>query len=104
MPTAPYLELENINLKGDKMTTQIAIEGKLPQSLSEYASDPCCQEVLEFLRQHPRTRFSQLVIVYALNSNRLYIERALSYLTDSGMIRRYLKNNVPFYSLSVEQW
>lgn len=85
------------------MTTQITIEGKLPQSLSEYASDPCCQEVLEFLRRHPRTRFSQLAIVYTLNCHRLYTERALGYLTASGLIKSYLENNVPFYSLSAEE-
>lgn len=84
------------------MTTQIAIEGKFPQPLSEYASDPCCQEVLEFLKRHPRARFSRLVIVHALNNHRIYIERALSYLTASGVIKGYLENNVPFYSLSAE--
>jgi len=86
------------------MTTQITIEGKLPQSLSEYASDPCCQEVLEFLKRHPRTRFSQQAIVYTLSCHRWYTEKALGQLTDSGVIRRYLKNDVPFYSLSAEEW
>jgi N-glycosylase/DNA lyase len=80
-------------------TSQIAIKGKLNQSLSEYADAPCCQEVLEFLKRHPHTQFSRLAIVHALNSHRLCTERALSYLTDSGVIRKYLKNNVPFYSL-----
>jgi hypothetical protein len=81
------------------MTAQIANEGNLPQPFGEYDSDPCCQEVLEFLRRHPRTRFSQLAIVRNLNSNRLYIERALACLTASGVIKSYLENNVPFYSL-----
>jgi hypothetical protein len=86
------------------MIAQIANEGNLTQPFSEYANDPCCQEVLEFLRQHPRTRFSRLAIAHALNSNRLYIEQALSYLTNSGVIRRYLKNNVTFYSMGAEEW
>jgi len=81
-------------------TSQIAIKEKLSQSLSEYANAPCCQKVLEFLRRHPQTWFSRLAIVHALNSHRLCVELALSYLTDSGVIRGYLKNNVPFYSLS----
>jgi hypothetical protein len=83
-------------------TSQVAIEEKLPQPLGEYASDPCCQEVLEFLKRHPRTRFSRQAIVYALSCHRLYTEKALGQLTDSGVIRRYLKNDVPFYSLSAE--
>jgi hypothetical protein len=56
------------------------------------------------LKRHPRTQFSGLAIVYALSCHRLYTEKALSYLADSGMIRRYLKNNVPFYSLSSKEW
>jgi hypothetical protein len=51
------------------------------------------------LRRHPRTRFSQLAIVRTLNSNRLYIERALARLTANGVIKKYLENNIPFYSL-----
>jgi len=81
------------------MTIQFTNEGNLPQPPDRYDSDPCCQEVLEFLRRHPRTRFSQLAIVRTLNSNRLYIERALARLTASGVIKKYLENNIPFYSL-----
>jgi hypothetical protein len=88
-----------MDLEGDKMIAQIANEGNLPRPFDEYGSDPCCQEVLDFLRRHPRTRFSQLAIVRNLHSNRLYIERALSCLTASGVIKNYLENNVPFYSL-----
>jgi hypothetical protein len=80
-------------------TTRIAIEEKFSQLLSEYANDPYCREVLVFLRRHPYTRFSRLAIVHALNSHRLYIEQALNHLTNSGVIRSYLENNVPFYSL-----
>jgi hypothetical protein len=79
--------------------TRIAIEEKISQLPSEYANDLYCQEVLIFLRRHPYTRFSQLAIVHALNSHRLYVEQALNHLTNSGVIRSYLKNNVPFYSL-----
>jgi len=82
--------------------SQIAIEEKLSQLLSEYANDPYCQEVLEFLRRHPRARFSRLAIVHALNGHRLCTERALKHLTNSGVIRSYIENNVPFYSLRAE--
>jgi hypothetical protein len=71
----------------------------LIQPFSEYDSDPCCKEVLEFLGRHPRTRFSELTIVHTLNSNRLYVERALAYLTAKGVIKSYLENDVPLYSL-----
>ncbi|MDH5364594.1 MAG: hypothetical protein OEW82_05450 [Dehalococcoidia bacterium] len=79
--------------------TRIAIEEKLSQLLGEYANDPYCREVLVFLRRHPYTRFSRLAIVHALNGHRLCVEQALTHLTDSGVIRRHLENNVPFYSL-----
>jgi hypothetical protein len=79
--------------------TRIAIEEKISQLPSEYANDPYCRKVLVFLRRHPYTRFSRLAIVHALNSHRLYIEQALNHLTNSGVIRSYLENNVPFYSL-----
>lgn len=84
-------------------TTRIAIEEKLSQLPSEYANDPYCREVLVFLRRHPYTRFSRLAIVHALNGHRLCVEQALSHLTNSGVIRRYLENNVPLYSLA-EEW
>jgi hypothetical protein len=81
------------------MTAKIANEPNFLHQRDEYNSDPCCQEVLEFLRRHPRTRFSQLAIVHTLNRNRFYIERALTYLTASGVIKNCLLNNVTFYSL-----
>jgi hypothetical protein len=84
------------------MSTQIATEGKPIQSASDYTSDPCCQEVLAFLKRHPHTHFSQLAIVHTLNSHRLSTERALSQLTASGAIIQYRRNNVLFYSLSAE--
>ena len=79
------------------------ISEEKPGQLLECANDPCCQEVMEFLKRHPRARFSRLAIVHVLNSHRLYVERALSHLADSGVIIRYPKNNVPFYSLSAEE-
>jgi hypothetical protein len=84
-------------------TSRVTIGERLSQLLGEYANDPSCQEVLVFLRRHPRTWFSRRAIIHALNGHRLYIEQALNHLTDSGVIRRHLENNVPLYSL-VEGW
>jgi hypothetical protein len=81
------------------ITSQIAIDDNQSHPLGKHAGAPCCQKVLEFLRQHPRTQFSGLAMVYALRCHRLYTEKALSCFTDNGLIRRYLKNNIPFYSL-----
>ena len=82
---------------------ELYISEEKPGQLLECANDPCCQEVMEFLKRHPRARFSRLAIVYALNCHRLYTERALSYLADARMIRQHLRNNAPFYSLSAEE-
>jgi hypothetical protein len=84
------------------MTTSITIiEGKITQLIKEYSDDGyCLLELLRFLGRHPHTRFSRLVIIHALNSQRLYTERAIRYLVNKGVVRIYTENNVLFYSLT----
>lgn len=80
--------------------SEIAIEGKLCQLAKEYVDDQCCQELILFLGRHPRTRFSHLAIVHALNGHRFYTERAIVRLVNNRVVRRYVENNISFYSLS----
>ena len=83
--------------------SQIAVNDRLHELIKEYADDQCCQEVLRFLGRHPHTRFSRLTIVHALNGYRWGTERALSQLTDAGLVKRYAENGITLYSLSVDE-
>jgi len=84
------------------IASQIATSDKLHEVIEEYADDRDCQEVLLFLLRHPRTRFSRLAIVHALNGYKCYTEQALTRLTNDGVIRRYVENDIPLYSLNME--
>jgi hypothetical protein len=79
----------------------IASGEKLHEVIEEYADDQLCREVVLFLEQHPRTRFSRLAIVHALNGYKWCTEQALNRLTDDGVVKRYNENGVPLYSLGV---
>jgi hypothetical protein len=86
------------------ITSGIAVPQKLSQFIRDYAGDQyCLVELLRFLGQHPNTRFSRLVIIHALNSRRLYTEKALKHLVSSGVVRNSVENNVPLYSLTEEE-
>jgi hypothetical protein len=85
------------------VTLQISATEKLDEVIKEYDDDRSCQEVLFFLGRHPRTRFSRLAIVHALNGYRWYTEQALNRLADDGVIKRYVENDVPLYSLSADR-
>jgi hypothetical protein len=82
------------------VASQVATREKLYEAIQGYADDRSCQEVLLFLGRHPRTRFSRLAIIHALNGYKWYTEQALNRLTNDGVIRRYLEGTVPLYSLS----
>ena len=86
------------------ITSEIALPEHLTQFIRGYAGDQyCLVELLRFLGRHPNTRFSRLVIVHALSSRRLYTEKALKHLVSNGVVRTYVENNVPLYSLTKEE-
>jgi len=84
------------------ITREIAVD-KLSQFMKEYDSDQCSLELLLFLGRHPRTRFSRLAIVHALNAWRLDIERALRRLGERGLVKTYTENGTSFYSLTEDK-
>jgi len=85
-------------------SAQITIQEKLCQFINEYEDDRyCLLELLRFWGRHPCTRFSQLVIIHALDSRRPYVERALRYLINMGVVRTHIDNNLPVYSLTEEE-
>jgi len=73
---------------------------RIHEVVKGYEGDPYCQEVLLFLSRHPRTRFSRLAVVYALDRHQRYIELALNRLTSDGAVNTCCENGVPLYSLA----
>ncbi len=86
-------------------TSGIALDEKLVVFIKEYADDQyCLLELLRFLGRHPNTRYSRLVIVHAMNSRKLYTERAIRYLVAKGVLRAHVaENTAPSYSLTEEE-
>ncbi len=84
------------------VTQEIALD-KLSQFIKEYDSDRFSLELLLFLGRHPRTRFSHLAIVHALNAWKVDIERALRRLKERGLVRTYSENGTSFYSLTEDE-
>jgi hypothetical protein len=85
------------------IASEIATREGLVGVIKDYANDQDCQEVLLFLGRHPRTRFSRLAIVYALNGYKWDTEQALNCLTSEGVVRRYIEHDVPLYSLRADR-
>ncbi len=78
--------------------------GKLCQFTEKYTDDQCCLlELIQFFGRYPHTRFSRLAVIHALNGRRLSTERALRYLVDKGVVKRYSENNVSLYSLTEDE-
>ena len=70
--------------------------------IKEYANNPYCLELIQFFGGHPGARFSSLSILHALcvSGEKLYMEQALSFLVDKGVVRTYIENNTPLYYLT----
>ncbi len=93
-------------VEGDVLmiTSGIALDEKLVVFIKEYKDDQyCLLELLRFLGRHPNTRYSRQVIVHAMNSRKLYTERAIRYLVAKGVLRAHIEKTVPFYSLTEEE-
>ncbi len=70
----------------------------LPES--KYADEPHCLELLVFFNKHPRTRFSRLVLVHAMNGKIPVIERALKRLVKDGLVTLHSDKIIPLYSIA----
>jgi hypothetical protein len=68
---------------------------------SKYADDPHCLELLQFFNKHPRTRFSRLVLVHAINNGKLaVVDRALKRLVKDGLVILHSDKIVALYSIA----
>jgi hypothetical protein len=85
------------------VTAEVATVGTLDKVIKRYAEDRSCQEVILFLGRHPHARFSRLAIVHALNGYKLYTEQALNHLANDGVVKRFVKDNLPLYSLNEDR-
>ena len=82
------------------ITSESTIKEEVHRFIQEFASDHYCLELMVFFGRHPHTRFSRLAVIHALNSRKLYTEKALKHLVSHGVVRNCLENNVPLYSLT----
>ncbi len=83
------------------MTTNIAAGKEVSRLLREYTGDQhCLWELLLFWGKHPRTHFSRLAIVHALDSYHTSIEKALGYLAAKGVVKAETQNHDLCYSLT----
>ncbi len=86
------------------IVSETTLQERLCQFTKEYTDDQCCLlEILQFFGRYPHTRFSGLAVIHALNGRRFYTERALKYLIDKGVVKRYSENNVSLYSLTEDE-
>lgn len=68
---------------------------------SRYADDTHCLDLLAFFNQHPRTRFSRLVLVHAINKSKpALIDRALKRLVKDGLVILHTDKIVALYSIA----
>ena len=73
-------------------------------SENKYAGNPYCLERLRFFGKNPRTRFSRLALVHALNSGKLcVIDRALKRLVKDGAVIFHSDKIVALYSLAGDE-
>jgi hypothetical protein len=71
---------------------------------NKYANDTHCLELLQFFGKHPRTRFSRLALVHALNNGKLcVIDRSLKRLVNDGVVILHSDKIVALYSLAGEK-
>ena len=68
---------------------------------SRYTDDPHCLGLLTFFNQHPRTRFSRLVLVHAINNGKAStIDRSLKRLVKDGLIILHSDKIIALYSIA----
>jgi hypothetical protein len=86
-------------------TTETTISEQLCQFVRQYVDGYYCLELLRFFGCHPRTQFSELVILSALNSKRgiLSIKKALNQLVDKKVVKVSIDNNIPLYSITEDE-
>lgn len=75
---------------------------RLEQFLVENVGSRLESAILSFWSRHPYTAFSQPVIMYALDSNKLDIQQALESLMSRGLLQRHTANGVAMYSLTAD--
>ncbi len=81
-----------------------AIDDNLARCFRNYADERwSLLELLRFLGKHPYTRFSRAAIVNALRQQGVFVERALKYLVETGLITVEAENNINLYSLASKE-
>lgn len=84
------------------MLQKLNISDKLASFIREHMASYYSQQLILFFARHPRARFSEAAITYAINPNggKVALQKALAELVDKNVITAYNKNKVRFYSLT----
>ena len=85
------------------MAVQTIYEEKLWQFIKEYNEDQCSLELLHFWSRHPKTRFSQRAIMHTLKMHKYEADKALSRLSEKGILVKNAEKGVTIYSLTREE-
>ena len=85
------------------VNTETSIADKLRQFIKGYSDDQYCLELLRFWAKHSCMQFNRLAIITGFNGNRLHAERALKRLVGDGVVKTYVENNDPRYSLAKDE-
>ena len=79
------------------------VEDKLNHLVREYGDDHCSLDLLMFFGRHPYARFSRMAIAHSIDAQRLNIDRPLKQLITAGLVRMYVENGLPVYSLTEDE-
>lgn len=82
------------------ITLSITAEDKVYQAIKGLSYDRCARELLMFLGRHPHARFTRLILISAFDAPKLDIDKALTTLTNRGLIKTCQENTVSLYWLT----
>ena len=70
----------------------ILIEESLYRFLEEHGDNRAKRRLLFFWGSHPDGKFARYTICYALDCNKLEVDRALRVLVEAGLVDTYMHN------------
>ncbi len=68
--------------------------------LRQHVADPLEMELLAFWGRHLEQRLPRDVVAYAIQCNKLDLEKALGSMTKAGLIQSHVENSTVLYCLS----
>ena len=79
------------------------IEEHLYRLLEEHGDSWVKRELLAFWGRHPNAKFSRRVLCYALDCNKLDMDKALKALIEARLVDTCIDHDVSLYSLTTSE-